>query len=382
MIENKDSISNLSNCGVTSCYIHIPFCTSICSYCDFCKVFYNEEMVIPYLQILASEICMRYKGERLSTLYVGGGTPSSLSFDELSILFSILKKLNIDKYTEFTFECNIENIDKEKLQLLWENGVNRLSIGVQTFHSSYLHYLNRKHTKEEVYQKIELAKKIGFTNISIDLMYGFKGETLKEVLEDVNSFLQLDIPHLSIYSLILEPHTTLFMQGEEEISEDLEADMYFKICEKLKKMGYEHYEISNFCKSGYDSLHNLTYWNNEHYYGFGVGASGYIDNIRYSHTRSITQYNKGDLTLIKEVLDKNRIIENALMLGFRKIEGISKQEFYQKYKIKLEDIPSIQKLLCDGKLVQSKTHISIHPKYIYVMNEILIELIDSKEGIK
>ncbi len=367
---------------VTSCYIHIPFCNSICSYCDFCKVFYNKKMVNDYLHMLSLEIEERYKNEELSTLYIGGGTPSCLSIKELVLLFSILKKFKIKKNAEITFECNIENITEEKLKLLKENGVNRLSIGVQTFHTKYLKYLNRNHTKKEIYEKIRLAKKMGFNNINIDLMYGFQGETLKEVLEDVQCFFQLDILHLSIYSLILEPHTFLSVQKEIEIDEELEANMYFHIRELLIHHGYEHYEVSNFAKKGYASKHNLTYWNNENYYGFGVSASGYVNNIRYDHTRSVTHYNRGDFSLLEDTLDRNHIIENEFMLGFRKIKGISKKAFYQKYKIRLENIAIVQKLLDSNKLKQNDTHIFINPKYIYVMNEILIQLISSKEGIE
>lgn len=367
---------------VSACYIHIPFCQTFCSYCDFCKVFYQEELVNQYLQTLSLEVKKRYKGESLSTIYIGGGTPSSLSCKQLHTLFSIIHQFRVDKDVEITFECNIENLEEKKLEILKMYGVNRLSIGVQTFHTKFLQYLNRNHSKEEVFQKIELVKKMGFTNINIDLMYGFKGETVKDVEEDIQSFLKLNIPHLSIYSLILEPHTSLHIQGEEETLEEIEADMYLKIENMLIKSGYEHYEVSNFAKRGYASRHNLTYWNNEHYYGFGVSASGYLGNIRYDHTRSVFHYNQGDISLKKETLDLKKTVENEWILGFRKTRGISKETFYRRYKVKLEELKIIQKLLKEGKLKQNHTHIYINPKYIYVMNEILIELIDSKEGIK
>lgn len=367
---------------VSACYIHIPFCQTICSYCDFCKIFYQEEIVDKYLKILSLEIKKRYKGEVLSTIYIGGGTPSSLSFQQLHTLFSIIQQFKREKNVEITFECNIEDIEERKLKILKKYGVNRLSIGVQTFHTKFLQYLNRNHSKEEVFQKIELAKKMGFSNINIDLMYGFKEETIKDVEEDVNFFLELNIPHLSIYSLILEPHTRLFIQGEEGVSEEMEADMYFQIKKMLLKRGYKQYEVSNFAKEGYFCFHNLTYWNNEHYYGFGVSASGYLENIRYDHTKSISHYIEGNIDLKKEILDLKKTIENEWILGFRKTKGISKEKFYKKYKIRLENLKIIQKLLAEEKLKQNDTHVYINPKYTYVMNEILIELIDSKEGIK
>lgn len=366
--------------SVCAAYIHIPFCKKICSYCDFCKVLYDKKIVQTYLQMLSLEIEERYKGEILSSIYIGGGTPSCLDTEDLNTLFSIVNKLKKDASVEYTIECNIENICAEKLSLFLENGVNRLSIGVQTFHLFHLQTLHRSHTKEEIYEKISLAKEMGFTNINIDLMYGFASETLLELREDLDAFFTLDIPHLSIYSLILEPHTLLFVQKVKPLEEQLESDMYLLIQKMLSEKGYIQYEVSNFAKEGYFSKHNLTYWNNEHYYGFGVGSSGYIGNIRYDHTRSVTQYNQKHFALTKDILDTKRTMENEWMLGFRKTKGISKKEFFTKYHVQLNTIPVIASLLQEGLLAQNESFVYIPKDHIYVMNEILVKLINSKEN--
>lgn len=358
-----------------SAYIHIPFCKTICSYCDFCKMFYNEELVDKYLLELEREINKNYKGETLKTIYIGGGTPSSLNERQLNKLLNIIKILKLEQNYEFTVECNIENITKEKLELLYKNKVNRLSIGIQTFNEKYLKFLNRNHTKDEIIKKIDLAKTIGFKNINIDLMYAFPNETTEELENDINEFLKLDIPHISTYSLMIEPHTKLYKEKIENIDEDLDRKMYDLICKKLNK--YNHYEISNFGKKGYESIHNLTYWNNENYYGFGLGASGYINNIRYDNTRNIQEYIKEKYIKNKEILSKNIELENEFILGFRKIKGINIEKFKKKYdNIYKYDV--INRLLKEKKLIKEKNNIFINPEYIYTSNNILIEFIGEK----
>ena len=359
-----------------SVYIHIPFCDTICSYCDFCKFLKNNEWINKYLTALEKEINSRYKEEILDTIYIGGGTPSCLNIEELTTLFNIIKKLNKNKEYEFTFECNIENITKDKLKLLYDNGVNRLSIGIQTFNEKYLKFLNRNHTKKDIKEKIKLAKDIGFKNINIDLIYGLPNQTLEELNEDIDEFLKLDITHISTYSLIIEPNTKIYIQNYKNIDDNLDYQMYKLICKKLKENEYNHYEISNFSKNGYESKHNLTYWNNNQYYGFGLGASGYIDNIRYDNTRSFNKYLNGEYVKESHELGKEETIENEFILGLRKINGIEKQVFKNKYNKDIKDIEVVNKLLKDNKLLEDKKNIYINPNYIYVSNDILIEFID------
>lgn len=357
-------------------YIHIPFCDSICSYCDFCKFLKNNEWINKYLDSLQREINNNYKGEILDTIYIGGGTPSCLNELELTKLFNIIKILKLNKEYEFTFECNIENITKDKLKLLYNNGVNRLSMGIQTFNEKYLNFLNRKHTKEQIIENIKLAKEIGFKNINIDLIYGLPNQTLEDLNSDIEEFLKLDITHISTYSLIIEPNTKLYIDNNKNIDDNLDYEMYKLICSKLKDSGYNHYEISNFSKVGHESKHNLTYWNNDNYYGFGIGASGYIDNIRYDNTRSFNKYISGEYIKETHILDINETIENEFILGLRKINGISKEIFKEKYNKDIKDIEVVNKLLDDNKLLEDEKNIYINPNYVYVSNDILVEFIN------
>ena len=358
-----------------SVYIHIPFCEEICSYCDFCKMFYTENLVDKYLEKLKKEIEKNYKNESIETIYIGGGTPSSLNLKQLTKLFEIIKIFNLSKNIEFTFECNL-NIDNKKLELLFKNKVNRLSFGVQSFNEKNLKFLNRNHNKEDIFNVIKNAKKIGFKNINIDLIYALPNQTLKELDEDLDLFLKLDVNHISTYSLIIEPNTILYNNKIKNIDEELDYKMYELIIKKLKD--YNHYEISNFAKEGYESKHNLTYWNNLEYYGFGLSASGYINNIRYDNTRSINKYLKGNYILNKEIIDINRELEYEFILGFRKIKGINKNNFYQKYNINILDNKIIKKLINENKLIDDNENIYINPKYIYVENSILEEFINYK----
>lgn len=359
---------------VTSVYIHIPFCENICSYCDFCKLFYKEKWADKYLLALKQEVKKYYKKEKLKTIYIGGGTPSILNIKQLKQLFEIINLFNKEQDYEFTIECNIESITEEKLQLFFENGVNRISYGVQTFHEKYLKYLNRHHTKEEVNEKIKLTKSY-IPNINVDLIYALKNETIDEVKKDLESFLKLDIPHISTYSLIIEPHTVIGNKKEEYMDEDIDSRMYEIICKTLKEHDYNHYEVSNFSKHDYESNHNLTYWNNEEYYGFGLGASGYIECERYTNTRSLNNYLLGNYRYEVDILTKQNEMENEMILGLRKIEGVSCEKFYQKYDKKIEEVFDIETLIKKGLLEVHENYLRIIEDKIYLSNEVLMNFI-------
>ena len=358
-----------------SAYIHIPFCKSICSYCDFCKMNYQKEWIEVYLDVLKEEIEEKYADEYLDTIYIGGGTPSCLSKEELNKLFDIIKIFNLNEEYEFTFECNVNDITEELLNILKESQVNRLSIGVESFNNNNLKLIERKHTFEDALTKINLVKNYGFNNINVDLIYALPEETLSTVKKDINQLLKLDIPHISTYSLIIEEHTKLKIKGIKEIDQDLDAKMYEYIVKKLTNNNYNHYEISNFAKKGYESRHNLTYWNNEYYYGFGLGAHGYVHGVRYENTRSFHDYLNGNYILEENILSKQQIMENELMLGLRKTKGINLNEFFNKYDINLQDVFDIKPLLKTKYLIYKNGNIFVNPSKLYVMNEILLKLI-------
>lgn len=354
-----------------SIYIHIPFCKTICSYCDFCKFYYNEKWVDNYLIALEKEIKEKYKNESIATIYIGGGTPTSLNIKQLEKLLKLTKLFNFEKI-EFTIETNAD-LSLDKVKLLKQYGVNRISIGVQTVNPKHLKFLNRNHTKEEVINLVNLLKQYDF-NVNVDLMYGMPNQTLKELEEDLDFILSLDVNHISTYSLIIEPHTKIYIDNVTNIDEDLDYQMYQLINKKLKN--YVHYEISNFAKEGYYSKHNLVYWNNLEYYGFGIGASGYIDGVRYDNTRSYQNYINGKYILESHKLSKGEKIENEFILGFRKLEGINILDFKTKYDMNILNIDIVKKLLKEGKLSVNNGYLKINPKYIYISNTILVNFID------
>lgn len=360
---------------MASIYIHIPFCRSICSYCDFTKVLYNKELVKPYLDELSKEIEDAYEGELVETLYIGGGTPSCLSLEERMLLNNIIKMFNMSEAYEFTYECNIEDITEDLLMDLKKLGVNRLSIGIESFDACKLDFMNRNADFEDVEAKIALARKFGFSNINVDLMYGIPYERIKDVKKDLNLFLKLNPEHISTYSLIIEDHTMCKIREDENIKEEEEAKMYDYIVSKLSKNGYTHYEVSNFAKDGYESIHNLVYWNNQEYYGFGLGASGYIKGFRYENTRSFDEYLLGNYRLEEHLVSTQEKMDNEVMLGLRKMQGINLQEFFDKYEVNLQDVYPVKPLVRSGELIYKDGYIFINPKYIYVMNEILLKLI-------
>ena len=358
---------------VKSAYIHIPFCNNICSYCDFCKLLYNKDFVKKYLDALEKEISNNYKGEILDTIYIGGGTPSSLSIVELNKLFSIIKIFKLSKEYEFTFEVNIEDITEEKLEILKENKVNRLSIGIESFNDKYLKYLGRNYTSDIINEKVEFAKKY-FDNINVDLMYALKNESLDDLEEDIEKILKLDIKHISCYSLIIEKNTKLYIDNTKYISDDLDSDMYDLIDKKLENK-YHRYEVSNYSITSYESRHNLTYWKNNEYYGFGLGAAGYIDNIRYTNTRNLSKYISGSYERQEEVLTKEDKIKYEFILGLRLTNGINKDNFNKKYGININEIEVIKELINKGLLIDDKINIYVPKKYFYVLNDILVNFV-------
>ncbi len=360
---------------VKSGYVHIPFCRHLCSYCDFAKFYYNETWAESYLDALEKEIKETYRGEVLDTLYLGGGTPSALSFPLFSRLFTILSSLRRSPSLEFTVECNIESITREKLACMKEHGVNRLSIGVESSHSDRLRFLGRTYIKEEVRETIALVKEMGFTNINVDLIYALPNETLEELEEDLSFLLSLEVPHLSTYSLMIEDHTKLFLKGYHEIDDSLDATMYQMIHDRLVSSGYQHYEISNFAKEGYASRHNLTYWRNQEYYGFGLGASGYLLGVRYTNTRSLTQYVRGERNPIIEKMTPQLDMENEIMLGFRMMEGISKERFRAKFGKDFKERYQSLPLWKEPVIEETETSYRISYSYWYVLNEILVHFI-------
>ncbi len=354
-----------------SVYVHIPFCNSICSYCDFCKFLHNDNWASLYLDSLEKEIDTYYENDAVKTIYIGGGTPSCLSIGDINRLFKILKKLDLANTYEMTFECNINDIDDRLLKCLSMNGVNRLSIGIESFNKKNLEFMNRNHTKKEVIEKIKLCRAYKFDNINVDLIYALPTESLWTLKRDLNDILKLDVEHISTYSLIIEDHTMLSYQKVKPISEELDYKMYNYICKKLGKKGYHHYEVSNFSKFGYESMHNLTYWNNREYYGFGLGSHGYINEMRYENTRNLNKYLNEQFRFDELLVSFQEEMENELILGLRKLDGINVKEFSSKYDKDIFEVFNIEEALSKGYLELKGDMLYIPENKIYVMNEII-----------
>ena len=329
----------------TSAYVHIPFCTQICYYCDFSKVFIKNQPVDSYLEHLIEEY-HSYDIKKLRTLYIGGGTPTALSAPQLAFLLEKLTdKLELSYLEELTIEANPGDLDQEKIAVLKDSPVNRVSLGVQTFNDRMLKQIGRSHLEKDIYENIANLKKAGFDNISIDLIYALPKQTMEDVKINVAKAIALDIPHMSLYSLILENHT-VFMnrmrRGKLPLpKEDLEAEMFEYIIAELEKAGFEHYEISNFSKPGFESRHNLMYWDNAEYYGIGAGASGYVDGVRYKNHGPIRHYlqavEAGNARVQEEVLTLKEKMEEEMFLGLRKKSGVSKKRFEEKFGLSFED---------------------------------------------
>ena len=360
---------------IKSVYVHIPFCKKICSYCDFCKNYYNEIIVNKYLNTLSSEINDNYRKELLDTLYIGGGTPSALSNQELNKLFIILSVFKLSKNYEFTFECNYEDISVELLEILKNNGVNRLSIGIQTFNDKYSKLLNRNINRDDMINKVVLAKKY-FDNINIDLMYGYDGETIDELTCDINDIIALDINHISTYCLILEEHTSLYVNNYKEVSSDIQSEMYKKICDILKENNYDHYEISNFAKNKCYSKHNITYWENKEYYGFGLGASGYINRIRYTNTKSINKYLKKKYVYDCEYINDQVKMKEELMLSLRTKNGLNINDYKSKYNINFLSNNTINDMINKELIILKNERLYISEKNFFISNEIILKLFE------
>ena len=323
-------------------YIHIPFCIKKCEYCDFVSYCNKKEYVPQYINALKKEIKNNINKEyKITTIYIGGGTPSSIEENYIADIIETIKlNMNEENLKDFenievTIEVNPGTVNKEKLQVYKKIGINRLSIGLQETHNELLKSIGRIHTYEEFINTYNLARKIGFNNINVDLMIALPNQTIQDIKENLEKITKLNPEHISVYSLILEEGTPFYNKyNENKIKlpdEELERNMYWYVKNTLENNGYMHYEISNFSKKGFESKHNMNCWNQEEYLGFGVAAHSYNNRIRYSNTNSIEEYIKGSNKIIHEEQTLEDIQKEYMLLGLRKIEGINIQKFKNKF---------------------------------------------------
>lgn len=304
---------------VSSLYIHIPFCENICDYCDFTKLQYFRIFAKKYLVRLKEELKETVTNKDLRTIYVGGGTPTSLDDDLFLKLLEMIEPYS-KMVEEYTFECNPESLSLNKVKMMKEHGVNRVSIGVESTDDNILKSINRHHTFKDVKKAVELLRENGINNINLDLILGLPNVSEKMLEKDIFNILSLNPSHISCYSLTVHEHTVFHINGINPPSDEFSYAAYKKVDELLKD--YIHYEVSNWCKPGKGSIHNLTYWKNEQYYGIGLGASGYIGDIRYKNTTNLTDYLNGKNIREEEHVNLKDLEEYQIMLNLRTIEGL------------------------------------------------------------
>ena len=364
-------------------YMHIPFCKQKCSYCDFCSYANKESFIKRYIQCVLKEIIEVGNNNKIDfengkddlflvkTIYIGGGTPSLIDSKYIvQIIEDIKLNFEIDEKAEITIEVNPGTVTLEKLEDYKRAGINRLSIGLQSTHEHLLKEIGRIHTYLDFLDTFRFAREAGFENINVDLMIGLPNQTLAEVQDSIEEIVSMEPEHISVYSLILEEGTPLFKKVEEGLElpdEELERKMYWNVKRILEANGYNHYEISNFAKQGYESKHNLDCWNQKEYIGFGIAAHSYTNGIRYSNIENIEQYIKNydeDKTeenlVFHEKQDMEAMQKEYMLLGLRKIDGVSIQEFKIKfvanpvflYHSELEKLVNEELLEIDGDMIK------------------------------
>ena len=354
-------------------YIHIPFCKRKCRYCAFISGL-NIEYKEQYLQALEKEIKTEYQNEELKTLYIGGGTPSLLDTEDIQKIISFF---NFAPDVEITLEVNPETIELNKFKKIRDIGVNRISMGVQTFNNTILETIGRLHNEKTIYKAVKIIKNSGFKNINTDIIYGLPTQTMKNLEQDVKKLLELEIQHISAYGLKIEDGTYFALNLPENLPDDeLQAEMYLYLCDILAKNGYNHYEISNFSKEGYESKHNTVYWLNKNYYGFGLNASGFIGNIRYKNSSLIDDYIENPLGYEEKVcLSEMENIENEIFLALRLKKGLNITEFNKKYNIDFESKYKNVIKKYEKFINYNGENISLTKEGILISNEIMSEFI-------
>ena len=374
-------------------YIHIPFCDHICAYCDFKKMIANDTLKEEYIDALIKEI--DYNKDKLSnikSIFIGGGTPSCLSFTLLEkLLNKISESIKLDEIREFTIEANPNDLVGDNLNkwlnLFKKYHINRLSLGVQSFNNKKLKVLNRNHTKKDAILLLKGLYKNGFENVNCDFIFGLYSDNFKDVKKDLKIAIKNHVKHISCYSLILENHTMFYNMQKSgktiELDEDKEACIYNKIVKYLKKQGIERYEISNFSYPGFESYHNMLTWNNNHYIGFGVAASSYVDTVRYTNIKNVKDYimliREGKLENLKEEeikLSKDDMIYEHLILGLRKNKGINLKDFKERFDISIIDYyKNIESLINQNILELNDDYLRIKDDKLYLENMIINKIV-------
>lgn len=359
-----------------SLYLHVPFCKTICFYCDFCHTVYNRKNAENWLVALQKEIAGRDINKSLDTIYIGGGTPSALDDELLETLLQILEPYT-KEVKEYTIEVNPETVTKGKVQLLQKYGINRISMGVQSSDDTLLKMMNRHHTFNDVKEAINLFHKANITNISMDLMYSLPQQTLKIFQKSIDDVISLKPKHISLYSLTIEENSVFGKKGYEPLDEDQEADMYELAMNSLEERGYHQYEISNFSLEGYESKHNLAYWNYLDFYGVSAGASGKENDIRYDNVSNLQKYINNPFLREEIILSKEDCIFENIMMSLRLKKGLLIPEFNERYGISLLDYAKkpIEDNIRKGLLMIENDYLKCTSEGYPILNSILCDFL-------
>ena len=362
-------------------YIHIPFCARKCKYCDFVSYTDKADFFDVYVEKLLDE-ANEYKYTKVDTVFIGGGTPSVLSAKQLKILLDGINSVFcLSENCEFTIEANPKTLDEEKLTVLKQSRVNRLSIGIQSFNDEELKAIGRIHNAKTAYNTVELIKENGFDNFNLDLMLNLPNQTNESLLKTLETAISLNPSHISCYSLILEKNTPLFEEYEngkfQMTSDDYDRELYTLAKNILSQNGFEQYEISNFAKKGFKSRHNLKYWNCDEYIGLGVAAHSYLNGIRFYNTSELQEYLNGFYHKEETVLSNKDKISEYIIMRLRLTDGISSSEFKKRFNVDFyESYKSlIDKFINTGFMKYESSSYKLTDKGFDVSNSIMCEFI-------
>ncbi|CAG9350002.1 radical SAM family heme chaperone HemW [Clostridium perfringens] len=372
-----------------SLYIHIPFCAQKCLYCDFPSFARKDHLRKAYIEALNKEIISlreKHNNLEINTIFIGGGTPSVLESDELEYLLKEVAKLNMAKDIEYSMECNPGNLTEEKLEVMKKYGVNRISMGLQAKQDNLLKGLGRIHNYKTFKENFLLAKKVGFNNINVDLMFGLPNQKLNEWEETLREIISLEPAHISAYSLIIEEGTAFYNLYENNNlklpTEEEERKMYHLAKKILEENGFNQYEISNYAKKGKECRHNLAYWNMDNWIGVGSASASYMDGKRIKNISSVEEYinsinEKGEA--IEEIINnsKNDNMEEFMFMGLRKINGIDENEFKNRFSMNINDVYGeiINKYIDAGLLIRESGRIFLNEKGIEISNIIMADFL-------
>lgn len=365
----------------TSLYVHIPFCFAKCLYCSFAVVVGQKRNENNYLQALKKE-AEQYAKEKISTIYIGGGTPSLLEEEGIKNLFLMLQqKFDLSICNEITFECNPEHITLKQAHLLKTCGVNRISLGVQSFQPTYLKSMGRRHHGEDVIRAYEILRTAHFNNINVDLMYGFTNQTMDELYQDLEKITQLNSEHISVYALNIEPKSLFFVRNVH-VDVELQTQMYKIVYEFLEQKSFKQYEVSNFSKIGFESKHNIHYWMGGNYIGLGMGAHSHINGRRFWNVDKFQEYlaqikQQGLAIQAEEILDSQTRLMERILFGLRMNQGVCLAQIEKDLKVSLsrDKKQKISSFINEGFLKQEKDFLKTTLRGRLVLDEMAVELI-------